>query len=177
MNEEPIPPVSVDYERLNICDLHTDPFTTARKEIPVQSIFPEERRRPLAVLGFHGLRIYPDRCLYCECGDWITSPCGNHLRVGCRCPGVSRPARNPGCPISHPCRHCSRTRGTRHYHTSGIRLVVSEETYKRLDSLRVDDENDDEITNELINIYETQSLHCLKWATKHSPERIKSEIY
>ncbi|PCR91506.1 hypothetical protein CP557_13810 [Natrinema ejinorense] len=34
-------------------------------------------------------------------------------------------------------------------------VELEEETIERLDALRVDDESDDELINELINIYET----------------------
>jgi hypothetical protein len=33
-------------------------------------------------------------------------------------------------------------------------ILITEETRQRLDRLRVDDESDDEMINELINIYE-----------------------
>ncbi|AAG20859.1 MULTISPECIES: hypothetical protein [Halobacterium] len=37
-------------------------------------------------------------------------------------------------------------------------IDLNEETVNRLDNLRVDDESYDEITNELINIYEAEEL-------------------
>ncbi|MFB6200844.1 MAG: hypothetical protein ABEI98_02425 [Halorhabdus sp.] len=37
-------------------------------------------------------------------------------------------------------------------------IELDEETVRRLDSLRIDDESYDEIVNELINIYEAEEL-------------------
>jgi predicted CopG family antitoxin len=37
-------------------------------------------------------------------------------------------------------------------------IEIDEDTVKRLDSLRVEDESYDEIINELINIYEAEEL-------------------
>ena len=37
-------------------------------------------------------------------------------------------------------------------------IHLDEETVERLDALRVDDEEYDELVNELINIYETEEL-------------------